>query len=203
MDPRRARPKASITPTSCLLSGSITKLLRRAHGVALQASSAALIVAVARQDHPPGNGSAPSHGGNSPTPRMERRPVGIGAGIYPSVSIHLAKRYGTAIALPDMYEKISDQLISTERFLQRLAKHALYVLGILALSILIGAAGFMIFEGYGLEDAILHSIHILSGLGLIEIPGSYAGRLFAALFGLYASLFFLAAFSVISAPVIH
>ena len=102
-----------------------------------------------------------------------------------------------------MYEKISDQLIPTERFVRRLIKHVLYVLGILALSILAGVVGFMGIEGYGFEDAVLHSAHILAGLGLIQLPDSYAGRLFAALFGLYASLFFLAAFSVISAPVIH
>lgn len=200
MDPRRARPKASITLTSCLLSGSITKLQRRVLTVSPSRRLTRPLSSAARGGTIRLDTAAlhcmEAHWNGAPASE-------IGDEIYPSVSIHLAKRYGTAIALPDMYEKISDQLISTERFLQRLAKHALYVLGILALSILIGAAGFMIFEGYGLEDAILHSIHILSGLGLIEIPGSYAGRLFAALFGLYASLFFLAAFSVISAPVIH
>lgn len=107
------------------------------------------------------------------------------------------------MALLDMYERISDRLISTERFLWRLAKHVLCVLGLLALSVLAGALGFTVLEGYGIEDAILHSAHILAGLGLIQLPDSYAGRLFVALFGLYASLFFLAAFSVIFAPVVH
>lgn len=102
-----------------------------------------------------------------------------------------------------MYEKVSDQLVSTERFVWRLVKHGIYVLGILVLSAMAGAVGFVSFEDYSFEDAILHSVHILAGLGLIQLPESYAGRLFAAVFGLYASLFFLAAFSVISAPVIH
>lgn len=102
-----------------------------------------------------------------------------------------------------MYERTSDRLISTERFLWRVTKHALYVLGLLALSVLAGALGFVYVEGYGIEDAILHSAHVLAGLGLIQLPESYAGRLFAALFGLYASLFFLAAFSVIFAPIVH
>lgn len=102
-----------------------------------------------------------------------------------------------------MYEKISDRLITTERFLGRLLKHAFYVLGILALSVLAGALGFVSIEGYSLKEAILHSTHILAGLGLIELPESYAGRLFVALYGLYASLFFLAAFSVIFAPIVH
>lgn len=102
-----------------------------------------------------------------------------------------------------MYEKISDGLVSTERFLWRMLKHTLYVLVILALSITIGAIGFVIFEGHGIENAIINSAHILSGFGLMEAPGSFSGHLFAAGFGLYSNLFFLAAFSIIFAPVVH
>jgi len=102
-----------------------------------------------------------------------------------------------------LYEKISDELISTERFIWRLLRHGFYVLGILALSILAGAIGFIILEDYRLGDAVLHSAHVLAGLGLIQLPDSYAGRIFAVLFGLYGSLFFLAAFSAIIAPVVH
>jgi len=102
-----------------------------------------------------------------------------------------------------MYEHVSDRLISVEHFLWRVFKHGLYVLGLLALSVVVGAVGFMVFEGHGVEDAVLHAAHILSGFGLMEVPGSLAGRIFAALFGLYASLFFVAAFSVIFAPIVH
>lgn len=102
-----------------------------------------------------------------------------------------------------MYERISDKLISTERFLLRVLKTVGCVAGIMALSVFLGAIGFMYFEEHSLEDAVLHSAHILSGLGLVEVPRTYAGRFFAALFGLYASLFFLAAFSVIFAPIVH
>lgn len=102
-----------------------------------------------------------------------------------------------------MYEKISEKLISTERFFVRLLKHALYIVGILVVSILAGAFGFVILDGAGLDNAVLQSAHILAGLGLIELPNSYAGRAFAVFFGLYASLFFLAAFSILIAPIIH
>lgn len=102
-----------------------------------------------------------------------------------------------------MYEKLSDKLISVEKFLWRMIKHAATVLTILAISILIGAGGFMLFEDRGFEDAVLHSTYILSGFGLIELPTSYAGKLFAGFFGLYASLFFVAVFSMLFAPVVH
>lgn len=112
---------------------------------------------------------------------------------------------GTArlLLVIDMYERISDQLISTKRFVWRLVRHGLYIISILTLSALVGAAGFMLLVGYGFQDALLHATHILAGLGIIQLPESYAGRLFVVLFGLYASLFFIAAFSIISAPVIH
>jgi len=102
-----------------------------------------------------------------------------------------------------MYERSSERLISLERFLWRLAKHCLCVLALLAASLIAGAAGFVALEGLGPHDAILTAAHILAGIGLMEFPASYAGRLFAALFGLYANLFFLAAFSVIFAPIVQ
>jgi hypothetical protein len=102
-----------------------------------------------------------------------------------------------------MYEKISDGLISRGHFARRIASHSLFVIAIMALSLLVGVIGFIVLENKELEDAILHSSYMLSGFGLVEMPTSAAGKLFAGLFGLYASIFFLAAFSVIFAPVVH
>lgn len=102
-----------------------------------------------------------------------------------------------------MYEKISDKLLSRAQFLKRMVKHMFYVAGIIAVSVAMGAVGFMVFENHGPADAMLHSAYILSGFGLIQIPASMGGKLFAGLYGLYATLFFLATFSVIFAPVVH
>jgi len=84
-----------------------------------------------------------------------------------------------------------------------MASHALIVIGAMALSVLVGVAGFIVFENKALEDAILHAAYMLSGFGLVEMPASTAGKLFAGLFGLYASVFFLAAFSIVFAPIVH
>ncbi|MBI1621750.1 hypothetical protein [Aquamicrobium zhengzhouense] len=102
-----------------------------------------------------------------------------------------------------MYEPSSSRLISFERFVWRVGKHVGCVVAIMALSVLAGSAGFALIEGYSFDEAILSAAHILAGLGLIQFPETYAGRLFAAMFGLYANLFFLAAFSVIFAPIVH
>lgn len=61
----------------------------------------------------------------------------------------------------------------------------------------------MAIEGYPFKDSVLDAAHILAGLGIVNMPDTYTGRLFAVFLGLYSSLFFLAAFSVIAAPVVH
>lgn len=102
-----------------------------------------------------------------------------------------------------MYEKISARPISQAQFRIRVLKHAAVVVGILLVSIIAGALGFILFEDRNLEDAIIHSAYILGGFGLVEPPTTFPGKLFAGLFGLYSSLIFVVVFSVMFAPVIH
>lgn len=102
-----------------------------------------------------------------------------------------------------MYEKIKEPPINRKLFIKRMAQHIFYVLLILLLSLVIGTTGFYVFEGHGLEDAILHATFILSGFGLVSMPTTTAGRMFAGFYGLYANIFFLAGFTILFAPVIH
>lgn len=102
-----------------------------------------------------------------------------------------------------MYEKLSDRLASTEQFLWRVVRHTLYVALLLIVSLAVGALGFFAFEGHDPAAAVIQAAHILSGFGLIQMPETIGGHLFATAFGLYASFFFLAAFSIIFAPIVH
>jgi hypothetical protein len=102
-----------------------------------------------------------------------------------------------------MYERVSDRLISRVHFARRVASHSLFVVAIMGVSVLVGVVGFIVLENKELEDAVLHAAYMLSGFGLVEMPTSTAGKLFAGFFGLYASIFFLAAFSIIFAPIVH
>ncbi len=102
-----------------------------------------------------------------------------------------------------MYEKRTEKPIGRAQFFRRMAQHLFYVLAMMAVSILLGSVGFIAFEGLGLEDAVLHSTFILSGFGLISVPETTAGRMFAGIYGLYANIFFLAGFSIMFAPITH
>ncbi|MFC0282093.1 hypothetical protein ACFFJB_01875 [Camelimonas abortus] len=102
-----------------------------------------------------------------------------------------------------MYERRSEPLLSAPRFAWRMTVHLLLTLVLLALSVLAGAAGFALVEGHDVENAVLSALQVLAGLGLTEAPASRGGRIFTALFALYANLFFVATAGLILAPLAH
>lgn len=102
-----------------------------------------------------------------------------------------------------MYERASDNLLSKRAFAARLFKHFSWVVLVLGLSVLVGAAGLLYFEETTLEDAVIHSAFLLGGFGIVQMPENLSGKLFIGLFDLYANLFFLASVSFLCAPFVH
>jgi hypothetical protein len=102
-----------------------------------------------------------------------------------------------------MYEHRRLPLISRARFLERLARHALVAVLLLALSLALGMAGYVAFEHLRPMDAFLNASMLLGGMGPVDPPRSEAGKLFAGLYALYAGLVFLVAASLVMAPVAH
>lgn len=94
-------------------------------------------------------------------------------------------------------------MISRFSFFKRIAKHIIFIIFFMISSVVLGAAGFILFEDLLVEDAVMHSTFILSGFGLVAMPISTAGKMFAGFFGLYANIFFLASFSILFAPITH
>jgi hypothetical protein len=82
-------------------------------------------------------------------------------------------------------------------------QHGLYALGLLAVSIAIGVAGFSLLAGQTVVDAILNAAMLLGGMGPVGEIRSTGGKLFAAAFALYAGLVFLAAAALVFAPLLH
>lgn len=102
-----------------------------------------------------------------------------------------------------MYERFCEPPLSRLAFLRRLALHAGSVGALVLGSLGIGILGFLYFERSAPTEAFLNSALILGGLGLIGVPGSIGGKLFASFYGLYAGLVFLAAFGIMFAPIVH
>ena len=102
-----------------------------------------------------------------------------------------------------MYEKRGTEPISTRAFALRVLRHFLFALGMIAVSLGAGMAGYGYYEDLAWRDAFLNAAMLLGGMGPVDRPVTDAGKLFAGTYALYAGLLFLVVFAVVLAPVVH
>jgi len=102
-----------------------------------------------------------------------------------------------------MYEHRSHPLLSNPHFLRRLGMHVLWASVVVVISLVIGTLGYHGFGGQSWEDAFLNAAMLLGGMGQIGELTTRAGKLFAALFALYAGLVLIAVTTLLLAPVLH
>jgi hypothetical protein len=102
-----------------------------------------------------------------------------------------------------MFESRSQPLISRRAFLRRFAGSTGLGVAFVAVSLLIGMLGYHSFEGLNTIDSFLNASMILGGMGPVEQPQSYAGKLFAGLYALYCGLAVIVAAGIMFAPLIH
>ncbi|AXK72467.1 hypothetical protein DWG18_09415 [Lysobacter sp. TY2-98] len=103
-----------------------------------------------------------------------------------------------------MYESRRTPLLSRAQFLERVARHVLAAVALLALSLGIGMAGFMRFQpNTSAVDAFLNSSMLLGGMGPVGTLSEEHAKLFAGFYALYAGLVFIVAAGLIVAPIAH
>ena len=102
-----------------------------------------------------------------------------------------------------MYENRTARPLPTPHFRRRLALHGGYAIAMVAVSLLVGTAGFHVLAGQAPIDAFLNSAMLLGGMGPVGEIQSNPGKLFAAVFALYAGLVFLATGAILFAPIFH
>ena len=66
-----------------------------------------------------------------------------------------------------------------------------------------GMIGYRYFEGLSWRDAFLHAAVLLGGMGLVEVPQTPSGKVFAGVFALYAGVAFVAVTGIVLAPIVH
>lgn len=101
------------------------------------------------------------------------------------------------------YESRSERPIPPEHFASRVIAHTALACGIMVLSLGIGMAGYIGFEGLSPTDAFLNASMLLGGMGPVDVPRTEAGKLFAGTYVLYAGLVFLIVAGVVLAPMLH
>jgi hypothetical protein len=94
-------------------------------------------------------------------------------------------------------------LAPPEVFARRAARSLAIGVGMIVVSLAIGMAGYVYFEGLALIDAFLDSAMLLAGMGPIHAPTTTGGKTFAGLYALYCGFAVLGIAAVIFAPLLH
>jgi hypothetical protein len=101
------------------------------------------------------------------------------------------------------YERMSQPLVPRRRFLRRLAMSSAIGLMLISISLLIGMAGYHWLVALSWVDAYENAAMILSGMGPVANPDTWAGKVFAGSYALYSGIALLATTAVVFAPVVH
>jgi hypothetical protein len=102
-----------------------------------------------------------------------------------------------------VYESKHQPPLARARFAQRLICHLAIALGLLALSLVVGMVGYVLFEQLSWIDAFLNSAMLLGGMGPVNPPLTTEGKLFAGFYALYAGLVFIVTAALLFTPLLH
>jgi hypothetical protein len=102
-----------------------------------------------------------------------------------------------------MYENRSRPLISRHKFYHRMARSATVALALIGGSLLIGMAGYHLFEHLGWIDSFANASMILSGMGPLGELKTTGGKIFAGCYAIFSGVAFLTSVAVVFAPLFH
>lgn len=102
-----------------------------------------------------------------------------------------------------MYESKHQSILSRPSFLRRISLHVLIAVALLVASIALGMLGYVLTEHMALIDAFVNTAMLLGGMGPVNPPATFAGKLFAGTFALYAGLVFIVCAALVLTPALH
>jgi hypothetical protein len=105
--------------------------------------------------------------------------------------------------IASLYETRLQPPLTRAAFMRRMGGHLLVALGLLAVSLAAGMAGYAYFEHLAWPDAFLNSAMLLGGMGPVDAPKTEAGKLFAGIYALYAGLLFIFTTALLFTPIVH
>ena len=104
---------------------------------------------------------------------------------------------------PFHLEQKHQGLLSRAAFARRLAKSSSASAAFIGLSLFMGMLGYHYIEGLSWIDAFANAAMILSGMGPLDAPKTWSGKVFAGLYALYSGLAAILAAGILLTPVVH
>ncbi len=104
-----------------------------------------------------------------------------------------------------MYERRRQPLAPTHVFYRRVLKNIVYALIVIALSLIIGVAGYHYTTGMSWVDALHNASMILGGMGLVDVGkvSTEGAKIFSSAYALFCGIIFITNMGIILAPVMH
>ena len=93
--------------------------------------------------------------------------------------------------------------VSRREFVSHLARQAGYAAALVAVSVVLGMAGYRWIAHYSWVDSFLNACMLLGGMGPVGVLPNDASKIFAGVFALYSGLVFLASALFLLTPVFH
>ena len=102
-----------------------------------------------------------------------------------------------------MFESMHTPLLPRKKFYARVRYHGLISVTVLAGCVVLGMAGYHIFEGMGWVDSYTNATMILSGMGPLDPIKTVGGRIFAGTYALFSGVAFLTTVGFFLMPGLH
>ena len=102
-----------------------------------------------------------------------------------------------------MFEHRSKPLLPRRKFYHRLARSVALSSALIAGALLIGMAGYHVFESLGWVDSFANASMILSGMGPLGELKTTGGKIFAGCYAIFSGVAFLTSVAVVFAPLFH
>ena len=102
-----------------------------------------------------------------------------------------------------MYERRHEPLAPLGVFLLRILFSLGTAIGMIAVSLSIGIAGYHWIAGFGWIDSLLEASMILGGMGPVNPLPNDGAKLFASFYALFSGLIFIGVMGVVLAPLAH
>lgn len=101
------------------------------------------------------------------------------------------------------FERRHEPVATRGVFLQRLGRNVLVAVLAYGVSLIVGMAGYAVFEGMSWVEAYDNAAMILSGMGPYRESASLGGKIFAGTYALYCGFLIAGATGLILAPIFH